>query len=153
MTPRRAVSRVRLDCLGVVMGEISEQERLRQLGERIARLKGEKPDGPAQPDEHTQAQFAWRMVTELVAGLLVGFGIGYGLDALFGTRPWLMLLFTLLGFAAGVQTMMRTARDMQRQPQGGGEPPHGDNAGRGPATTNAAGETPVEGQQEDARRG
>ena len=160
MTPRRAVSRVRLDCLGVVMGEISEQERLRQLGERIARLKGEKPDGPAQPDEHTQAQFAWRMVTELVAGLLVGFGIGYGLDALFGTRPWLMLLFTLLGFAAGVQTMMRTARDMQRQPQGGGRasqvgaaPPRGNRAGQAPATTNAAGETPAEGQQEDARRG
>jgi ATP synthase protein I len=49
------------------------------------------------------------MVTELVAGLLVGFGIGLGLDALFGTRPWLLVLFTLLGFWAGIRVMMRTA--------------------------------------------
>ncbi len=127
------------------MGETSERERLRQLGERIARLKGEEAQGPAHPDEHTQAQFAWRMVTELVAGLLVGFGIGYGLDALLGTRPWLLVLFTLLGFAAGVQTMMRTARDMQRQPTTG--------AGQPRDTQKTAGPKPAEGQQEDARRG
>ena len=126
------------------MGETSERERLRQLGERIAELKGDKPAGPAAPDEHSQAQFAWRMVTELVAGLLVGFGVGFGLDALFGTRPWLMLLFTLLGFAAGVQTMMRTAQEMQRAPPAGGTPP---------VATDRAGPRPAEGQREDARRG
>ena len=158
------------------MGETSERERLRQLGERIAALKGEAPKTQAHPDEHGQAQFAWRMVTELVAGLLVGFGIGYGLDALFGTRPWLMLLFTLLGFAAGVQTMLRTAREMQRTPQGGtdqpsaphdktagatpapdgtaGATPAPDNtAGPAPAQDKTAGPTPAEGQREDARRG
>ncbi len=128
------------------MGDTSERERLRQLGERIAALKGEKPAGPARPDEHTQAQFAWRMVTELVAGLLVGFGVGFGLDALFGTRPWLMLLFTLLGFAAGVQTMMRTARQMQAEPQANGPVSAGQ-------TDRTAGPGPAEGQREDARRG
>lgn len=56
---------------------------------------------------------AWRMVTELVAGLGIGFGIGYGLDSLLGTRPLLMVLFILLGFAAGVQTMLRTANEVQ----------------------------------------
>jgi hypothetical protein len=60
-------------------------------------------------------QAAWRMVTELVAGLLVGFGIGLGLDALFGTRPWLLVLFTLLGFWAGIRVMMRTARELQQR--------------------------------------
>jgi len=53
------------------------------------------------------------MVTELVAGLGIGFGIGMGLDALLGTRPLFLVLFVLLGFAAGVQTMMRTAREVQ----------------------------------------
>jgi len=50
------------------------------------------------------------MVTELVAGLGIGFGIGYGLDMAIGTAPFLMLIFTLLGFTAGVKTMMRSAK-------------------------------------------
>lgn len=64
-------------------------------------------------EHYSQAQLAWRMVIELVAGLGVGFGIGYGLDALFGTRPWLMVVFILLGFAAGVNVMLRTAREVR----------------------------------------
>jgi F0F1-type ATP synthase assembly protein I len=67
-------------------------------------------------EEHIrQAQLAWRMVIELVAGLGIGFGIGYGLDALLGTRPWLMVVFTLLGFIAGVKTMIRSAEEVQRK--------------------------------------
>jgi ATP synthase protein I len=55
------------------------------------------------------------MVIELVAGLGIGFGIGYGLDALIGTRPWLMVVFTILGFIAGVKTMIRSAEEVQRK--------------------------------------
>ena len=55
---------------------------------------------------------AWRMVIEMVSGLGIGFGIGYGLDALLGTLPWFMVLFTMLGFAAGVRVMLRSAREM-----------------------------------------
>jgi ATP synthase protein I len=36
------------------------------------------------------------------------------LDHLFGTLPWLMLIFTLLGFVAGIKTMMRSAANLQR---------------------------------------
>ena len=93
----------------------SDEERLRRLDEMLARHRRQEPDSGG-TDTHTQAQVAWRMVTELVAGLLVGFGIGYGLDAVFGTRPWLLVLFTLLGFAAGVKTMMRTAGELQAPP-------------------------------------
>jgi len=53
------------------------------------------------------------MVIELVAGLAIGFGIGYGIDAVAGTMPLFLVLFTLLGFAAGVQTMLRTAREVR----------------------------------------
>jgi ATP synthase protein I len=57
---------------------------------------------------------AWRMVIELVAGIVIGFGIGYGLDRLFGTLPVFLILFTGLGFVAGVRTMMRTAQEVQK---------------------------------------
>ncbi len=53
------------------------------------------------------------MVTELVAGLGLGAAIGYGLDILVGTLPWGLIVFTLLGFVAGVKTMLRTAGEIQ----------------------------------------
>ena len=37
-----------------------------------------------------------------MAGLGIGFGIGYGLDALLGTSPWLMIVFIFFGLAAGI---------------------------------------------------
>jgi ATP synthase protein I len=55
------------------------------------------------------------MVIEMVSGLGIGFGIGYGLDVLFGTLPWFMLIFTLLGFVAGIKVMIRTAQDMGKE--------------------------------------
>lgn len=58
---------------------------------------------------------AWTMVTELVAGLSIGFAMGLGLDWLFNARPWFLVIFTLLGFAAGVQTMLRTATTYQQR--------------------------------------
>ncbi|MCC5987811.1 MAG: AtpZ/AtpI family protein [Pararhodobacter sp.] len=97
------------------MPEPDEAERLRQLDERISRLRAAHEPPPPRPDGHALGQVAWRMVTELVAGLLVGFGIGFGLDVLLGTQPWFLLLFTLLGLAAGIRTMMRTAAGLQRQ--------------------------------------
>jgi ATP synthase protein I len=58
------------------------------------------------------------MVTELVAGLVIGLCIGFGLDSLFGTLPIFLVLFVLLGFAAGVKTMLRSAQDLQRAQSG-----------------------------------
>lgn len=95
------------------MADKQDLERLRALDAKIATLKAAHAPPPAKEDHHSMASAAWRMVVELVSGLGIGFGIGYGLDVLFGTQPWLLVLFTLLGFAAGVSTMLRTARELQ----------------------------------------
>ena len=50
-----------------------------------------------------------RMVSEFVGGILVGVAIGYGLDWLFGTKPVLLIIFTLLGTAAGFLNVIRAA--------------------------------------------
>ena len=100
------------------MAEPSDMERLRALEERIARLKKAQEPQPSTGESHVMAQHAWRMVTELVAGLVLGFGIGYGLDALFGTGPIFLILFILVGFAAGVRVMMRSASELQRNGDG-----------------------------------
>ncbi|MCK0149979.1 AtpZ/AtpI family protein [Marivita sp. S6314] len=98
------------------VGRVTEsdpKQRLAELEARIAAAKGAEESTPHQEEHYSQAQHAWRMVIEMVSGLGIGFGIGYGLDAIFGTQPWLMVLFTLLGFAAGVNVMIRTAKELQ----------------------------------------
>lgn len=98
------------------MTDEGDAERLKALEARIATLRRQQePTAPTARGAHDQAHLAWRMVIELVAGLLIGFGIGYGLDRLFGTIPIFLVLFTLLGLAAGVKTMMRSAQEIQRE--------------------------------------
>lgn len=85
-----------------------------QLEARIAAAKKEQSAPETGGETHfSQAHLAWRMVIELVAGPAIGFGIGYGLDSLFGTFPIFLVPFILLGLAAGVKTMLRSAREVQ----------------------------------------
>ncbi len=58
---------------------------------------------------------AWRLSTELVVAVLVGAGLGYGLDHLFGTRPWLLLVGLGFGFAAGIMSVFRVAGKMDAE--------------------------------------
>ncbi|MCO4823668.1 MAG: AtpZ/AtpI family protein [Amylibacter sp.] len=86
--------------------------RMKALEEKLAAKK--KAMEPEVVEEHhlSQAQAGWRMVTELVVGLLLGFGFGYGLDLFFETLPIFLIIFTMLGFAGGVRAMMRTANEI-----------------------------------------
>ena len=97
----------------------SDAERLDALERRLAQTM--RDDRPATPgmDKFAHANQAWRMVFELVAGLAIGFGAGLGLDWLLGTAPIMLVIFTFLGFAAGVKTMLRTAAEMGQAPPAG----------------------------------
>jgi ATP synthase protein I len=98
------------------MAEEPFSERLKRLEDRIAAARaGRAEPSESHRGEYTQGSLAWRMVTELVAGMGLGVGIGYGLDALFGTLPILLVVFALFGFAAGVRTMLRTAEEVRRR--------------------------------------
>jgi ATP synthase protein I len=109
------------------MVDPQEKARMERLERRIAALKkATEPEPKTQSNGVGGAELAWRMVIELVAGIVIGFGIGYGLDYLFGTLPILLVLFTMLGFAAGVQTMMRTAAAAQKADDGRGVAPQKD---------------------------
>jgi ATP synthase protein I len=105
---------------GMAESDQDRRARLEALEAKLADKRKVETPKRHQDDHHSQAQMAWRMVIELVTGLLLGFGIGYGLDALFGTIPWLMIVFTLLGMAAGIKTMLRSAKEMQA-PETSGE--------------------------------
>ena len=87
--------------------------RRKVLEQRIAKAKGPELAKSHSEEHYSQANLAWRMVIELVAGLGIGFGIGYALDLLFGTLPIFLVLFIFAGLAAGVKTMMRSAKEVQ----------------------------------------
>ena len=53
---------------------------------------------------------AMRIGVELVSALAIGVFIGWGLDTLLGTGPWLLLVFILLGGGAGILNVYRMAR-------------------------------------------
>lgn len=56
-----------------------------------------------------------RIAVDLVAGIAVGIGMGWALDRWLGTKPWLLVLFTLFGFAAGVLNVVRTAKQLEAE--------------------------------------
>lgn len=89
------------------------KDRLEALGERLDKLKAETDEPPHMKKDFAKANLAWRMVIELVAGLGIGFGIGYGLDYVLGTIPLFLVIFTLLGLAAGVKTMLASAKEIE----------------------------------------
>ncbi len=96
------------------MSEDPFSDRLKKLEDRINAARASRDEPVRTPSEFTQSSLAWRMVTELVVGMGLGVAIGYGLDSLFGTQPLFLVVFALLGFAAGIRTMMRTAGEVRK---------------------------------------
>ena len=86
---------------------------LENLEKKIDKLKSRKQENSGQ--SFKVQNDGWRMVVELVVGMLLGFGIGLGLDIFLNTKPLFLIIFTLLGFIAGVKTMLNTAKTMKQE--------------------------------------
>jgi ATP synthase protein I len=86
--------------------------RLQRLGEGLARQRAEQKSDDAGEDRATNASGyakGFRLSSELVAGVVLGAGIGWLIDRWLGIAPWGLMIFLLLGFAAGVLNVMRSA--------------------------------------------
>src|ERR1700680_2102109 len=99
--------------------EAALSARLQRLGEGLGQARGraEPPsEGPGEDRAATASGYArgFRLSSELVAGVLVGTGLGWLIDGLLGVSPWGLIVFLLLGFAAGVLNVMRSARVVPR---------------------------------------
>ena len=94
--------------------EAALSARLQRLGDRLAQQgvsRKVEADTPPSTNASGLAQ-GLRLSTELVAGVLVGAAIGWLLDRWLGISPWGFIGFFLLGFAAGLFNMLRSARLM-----------------------------------------
>jgi len=89
------------------------------LAARIAKARGERQVAEGHPSPAGRGNMSAmnrgiRLGSEFVAAILVGWGIGYLLDQVLGTSPWLMLVMLMVGFAAGVLNVVRSAAQMNR---------------------------------------
>lgn len=91
----------RLDTLGGKLGQAKHQEN--------GKSGGTGDDG----SRGRAMGMAFRIATDLVAGVFVGGAIGYFLDQWLGTAPFLLIVFLLLGIAAGLLNSVRAAQRMQ----------------------------------------
>ena len=95
------------------MASEPDPDRLKALEHKLQKVKGKEPPPRTNTVKgFSQGEVAWRMVIELVTGMVLGMGIGYGLDVLFGTLPIFLIIFSLFGFAAGIKTMLGSARQL-----------------------------------------
>jgi len=91
--------------------EAALSARFKRLGEQLGHVQSERPAESSQPAASDPSAMArgFRLSTELVAGVLLGAAFGWVLDHLLGISPWGLIVFLLLGFAAGVLNVMRAA--------------------------------------------
>lgn len=92
--------------------EAALSARLKRLGERLDQVSPARSDtGPASGPTADPSALArgFRLSSELVAGVLVGAGLGWLIDRWLGILPWATFVFALLGFTAGVLNVMRSA--------------------------------------------
>ena len=95
------------------------RERLREL-ERKLEPEGEKRENVSDAELEKRSSAlgkAFKISTELVAGVFVGGFIGWALDSLtpklgYHTAPFFLIVFLLLGIAAGFLNVFRAAREM-----------------------------------------
>src|SRR6267154_6305968 len=105
--------------------EAALSARLGSLDHRLSEIRDSRKIGTDQSgNEQDRAQakasamaIGLRLSSELVAGVLVGAGLGWGFDRLLSSSPWGLIVFLLLGFTACVTNVMRAAGVMAKQSQ------------------------------------
>ena len=104
-------------------------------------LARKSADGRLARDQHGRRlesnngmAYAVKLSSEFIAGIIVGAGIGWLIDKALGTSPFALIIFLILGFCAGILSILRNAgliavskseRGFDVKPSGKDETPKG----------------------------
>lgn len=88
-------------------GETELAARLDRLSAGLERHRAAEPHASVSGRDSSGYARAVKIGSEFIAGIVVGTGLGWVIDQGLGTRPWGMIIFLLIGFAAGVLNVMR----------------------------------------------
>lgn len=91
------------------------EQALKDIEKRLNALRRETGTEQTRSSgsSHSVGRLMWlafNVVSDLIAGVICGFGIGYGTDYWLGTRPVFIAVFLILGCAAGVLNVVRFLR-------------------------------------------
>ena len=115
------------------MGEDKRPPSLDDLGQRLHAARGHRGADSQQnetlsggPPGMSGLGWAFRIGVEMVSSMILGVGIGLGLDWWLDTKPWFLIVFFLLGSAAAIMNVYRAAMGYglavgYRKPEDGGD--------------------------------
>jgi ATP synthase protein I len=89
--------------------KLQDDARLQSLDERLRRAQADeavRTGRDARPADKNE-QLGNRVLSYLLGGMFGGAMIGWALDQLFGTAPWLLLIMLFLGTAAGFWNIIK----------------------------------------------
>lgn len=88
---------------------LPEDARLQSLDERLRRAKTDEAIRKGEGSDKGEASYRLgnRVLAELIGGMVGGALIGWVLDRLLGTSPWLLLGLLFLGTAAAFRNIIR----------------------------------------------
>jgi ATP synthase protein I len=97
--------------------EAALSARLGSLNHRLSEIRDSREVRTDQPEAGSGDGAArssamargFQLSSELIAGVVVGALMGWGFDRLLSTSPFGLIVFVLLGFAAGVLNVIRSA--------------------------------------------
>jgi ATP synthase protein I len=97
--------------------EAALSARLGSLDQRLSEIRGSRKVETDQLDagsgngaaRASAMALGFRLSSELIAGVVVGALIGWGIDRWLSTSPWGLIVMVLLGFTAGVVNVIRSA--------------------------------------------
>ena len=96
------------------MVDKNDRDALNALDSRLKNARHHVQDPLNQPGAEKAEKggalgLAFRVSIEIVSAVAIGVGIGWLLDGWLDTTPWLMVVFIVLGFAAGILNVYRLA--------------------------------------------
>ena len=94
--------------------------RIESLDERLDRAQRREAEAAKGGQVDPSMRVTQLVIGYLVGGPLGGGLLGWGLDSLFGTKPWLTLVMLFLGFGVGVRNILRIAKTPLGPPPGAG---------------------------------
>ena len=96
------------------------QDLSRRLEQAQKRQRGDDPQGDRVPPQQNAATgIAMRVGIELLVAVCVAGFFGWAMDEWLGTKPWMLLAFIPLGIVAGIMNVLRAAKTINTQQNGG----------------------------------
>ena len=89
------------------MNEDKKSRSEEDFDTRLRRARGNVEHGGASVDSQTGKGMAFRIGTEIVVAVAIGGSIGFLIDTWLDMRPWFLIVFLLLGNAAGLWNVFR----------------------------------------------